>query len=186
MKRLTASKIGLVLIITILLISGSGCRSGETPGGNNHQVETSLGNQVPSFSALYELDQILTLPPVKVGLVNLGIVTNSIYKEGDNVQRGHVALGLEVANTAEKNIWFYPEQIQVILNSGEELTADVSISSDIGGNFPERRIKKGFILFPINDTAPELITELTLIIGAPLDENFEPLGENQELVIALN
>lgn len=186
MKRLTSRKIGLMLVIIILLISVPGCHSGEAPEGHNHQIGAASENQVQSFSVIYDLDQVFALPPVKIGLVNVGVVTNTIYEEGDNVQRGHVALGLEIANTADENVWFYPEQIQVILNSGEKLTADVSISSDIGGNFPERHVKKGFLLFPIYETEPELITDITLVIAAPLDTEYEPLGENQKLVISLS
>lgn len=186
MKGTQTGKTGLLLMIVVMLtlIAASGCSTDGTVYGDR-QVQASLDNQVQSFSTIYELDQIFTVSPMKVGLVNVGIVTNSIYNEGDNVQRGHLALGLEVANTSQETVWFYPEQIQVVLASGEELAADISISSDIGGNFPTKRIKKGFILFPINETVPEVIEGFTLKISAPLDENHQPLGEDQELVVTL-
>lgn len=187
MKGIKTNKPGLLLIAIIMLalMSASGCSTSDSVDTGNAQVQASLANQVRSFSTVYELDQIFTIAPVKVGLVNVGIVTNSNYTEGDNVQRGHLALGLEVANTSEEPVWFFPEQIQVVLTGGEELAADVSISSDVGGIFPARRIKKGFILFPINDTEPEAIKEFTLRIGAPLDENHQPLSEDQEVVVNL-
>lgn len=150
--------------------------------GVNVQHQEVTG-KVQDFSRLFNVDQVVEMGPIKVGVVNIGLVKNTVAGEDDF--KGHIALGLEVANTAPEMVRFYPEQFVIYLNTGERLSSDISISSDIGGVFTHRRVKKGFVLFPIKDSEPDEINELVILMVAPENENHQPLCENQELAIPL-
>lgn len=173
----------LVFILAAALIVGCNQKPGKELGKDN--IAAQEGESEKSFSVLFDLNQIVEIEPIKVGLVNVGVISNTLYKKGSEDQRGHLALGLEVGNISDEIIWFFAEQCEITLTSGEILKVDANISSDVGGNFPPHRLKKGFLLFPINETDPDEIKELTLKIKSPLGNGQTPLGEDLEVPIKL-
>lgn len=173
----------LIFILVVALIVGCNQETDKELGKDNMVAQG--GESEKSFSVLFDLDQIIEMEPIKIGLINVGVISNTLYKKGSEDQRGHLALGLEIGNISDELIWVFTEQCEITLISGEILKVDANISSDVGGSFPPHRLKKGFLLFPINETDPDEIKELTLKIKSPLGSGQTPLGEDLEVPIKL-
>ncbi|MFA5535710.1 MAG: hypothetical protein WDA53_00900 [Bacillota bacterium] len=185
MQQRKINKILSVLLSILILGSITSCGQNTLPGTNEIKDADQTVHNHQSFSTVYELDQIIELHPIKVRLVNTGIISNPLYEKGSDDQKGHLALGLEVGNVSSDLAWFFSEQSEIILNSGEILETDVNTSSDLGGSFPPHRLKKGFLVFPFKDTEPNTIKEYVLKIKAPLNSKQISIGEDLELKINL-
>lgn len=168
-----------ILLLLVLLPFLYGCGRETTKPDQDVPASTRV-NPEEKLSEVYNLDRLLDLEPIKLRIVNLGLV--KFVNPSENL-KGHIALGLEIANTGKETVNFFPEQIVVTPNSGKEIYADVNISSDIGGTFPAKRAMQGFIIFPLSGINPNEITSLTIKFPAPQNEKHQPLGPEKIITL---
>lgn len=167
-----------VLLLGVFFLSASGC--GKTSSMATSSPPAGAEN-TKRLSSVYEIDRLVELEPVKLRIVNVGVVSF----ENSESNKGQIALGLEIANLGNESIRFFPEQIVLNTNLGKDLYADISLSSDIGGTFPAGRVKKGFILFPLPEGSPDAINHLTVKFAPPQDLDYKPLGKELKVEIEL-
>ncbi|MCO1601784.1 hypothetical protein [Desulfosporosinus nitroreducens] len=182
MKRFRIVNLALMTIITAATLTLTSCSAtsmvekGQEPPTN-----------IPSYSKTQQLDTIVNLGSIKIRIDSVSMIKNTTESQPD--LQGHLALGLEVGNISSESVRFYPEQIVVTTNTGEQLLADMPESADLGGLlggvFPPKRILQGYVMFPLQKSSPTDISEITILIKAPQNEKDQPLGDDHRLVIPI-
>lgn len=89
-----------------------------------------------------------------------------------------VAMNVIVENTIDDTISFHPNQATLVTNTGEQVTADIWYSDDVGGEFLGKVKKEGNVLFFV-ETMPEELTEVRFIVEGPFDANYEQIAEDR-------
>lgn len=89
-----------------------------------------------------------------------------------------VAMNVSVENTIDDTVNFHPNQATLVTNTGEQVTADLWYSEDVGGEFLGKVRKEGNVLFFV-ETMPEELTEVRFIVDGPFDANYEQIAEDR-------
>lgn len=89
-----------------------------------------------------------------------------------------VAMNVIVENTIDDTISFHPNQATLVTNTGEQVTADIWYSDDVGGEFLGKVKKEGNVLFFVA-AMPEELTEVRFIVDGPFDANYEQVAEDR-------
>ncbi|WP_173297856.1 hypothetical protein [Thermanaeromonas sp. C210] len=160
----------------------TGCNKSPAPSSPDSDMAVAKVDPGTPLSKVYNIDRIVELEPIKIRIVNIGIVN---FLNAPQDRSGQVALGLEIANTGDQTVYYYPEEMVLTTPSGQNFPPDVTISSDVGGSYPPRTIKKGFILFPVAGNMQEEISRLTIKFPAPEDSHHNPLREELTIDIEL-
>ena len=117
----------------------------------------------------------LTITDVQISKVNPKPDYKSMFNDKDEVTS--VVIAVEVENTSDKTISFYPDQGTLVTNTKEQKEAELFLSDDVGGDFIGQVIKKGNIVFILDSKADE-INNLKFVLGHPSNENLENVGED--------
>ena len=89
-----------------------------------------------------------------------------------------VAMNVIVENTIDDTVSFHPNQATLVTNTGEQVTADLWYSDDVGGEFLGKVKKEGNVLFFV-EAMPEELTEVRFIVDGPFDVNYEQIAEDR-------
>ena len=89
-----------------------------------------------------------------------------------------VAMNVIVENTIDDTVSFHPNQATLVTNTGEQVTADLWHSDDVGGEFLGKVKKEGNVLFFVA-AMPEELTEVRFIVDGPFDANYEQIAEDR-------
>lgn len=89
-----------------------------------------------------------------------------------------IAMNMIVENTVDETINFHPNQATLVTNTGEQVTADLWFSDDVGGEFLGKVKKEGNVLFFVK-AMPEDLTDIKVVIDGPSDTNYEWIGESR-------
>lgn len=93
-----------------------------------------------------------------------------------------VAFDIEVENTTDKDVNFYPNMAKIITSSKEQVEPNMLLSDDVGGEFLGKVKKDGTIIYILSNTKADDLKTLELRIDAPMETtNYDPLGENIKL-----
>lgn len=63
-------------------------------------------------------------------------------------------------------------------NTGEQVSADLWFSDDVGGEFLGKVKKEGNVLFFVK-AMPEELADVKVVIDGPSDANYESIGESR-------
>lgn len=88
-----------------------------------------------------------------------------------------VAMDIEVENTSEKTISFYPDQSEITTNTKEQVSSELFLSDSVGGDYIGKVKKSGTIFFILKNSSADDINTITYHVDAPCDENFESVGD---------
>lgn len=88
-----------------------------------------------------------------------------------------VAMDIEVENTSEKTISFYPDQSEITTNTKEQVSSEVFLSDSVGGDYIGKVKKSGTVFFILKNSSADDIDTITYHVDAPCDENFESVGD---------
>lgn len=88
-----------------------------------------------------------------------------------------VAMDIEVENTSEKTINFYPDQSEITTNTKEQVSSEVFLSDSVGGDYIGKVKKSGTVFFILKNSSADDIDTITYHVDAPCDENFESVGD---------
>ncbi|WP_071026053.1 hypothetical protein [Peptoniphilus raoultii] len=155
---------------------------------NNKKTDSSVGNvdesdfgrlevikEKKNINDLFESGPIkLTVTDIQISKVNPKPDYKSMFGDKDEVTS--VVLAVEVENTSDETISFYPDQGTVVTNTKEQKEAEVFLSDEVGGDFIGKVVKEGNIVFILDSNAEE-INNVKFVLGSPLNSNFENVGE---------
>lgn len=123
-----------------------------------------------------------------IGSVNFAIdkvqtsrlTVNEAYRDSFDAQEEVtvVAMNVIVENTVDETISFHPNQATLVTNTGEQVTADLWFSDDVGGEFLGKVKKEGNVLFFVK-AMPEDLADVKVVIDGPSDANYESIGESR-------
>lgn len=116
----------------------------------------------------------LTVTDVQISKVNPNPDYKSMFNDKDEVTS--VVVAVEVENTSDETISFYPDQGTLVTNTKEQKEAEMFLSDEVGGDFIGQVVKKGNIVFILDSNANE-ISNLKFVFGNPSNANFEGVGE---------
>lgn len=103
------------------------------------------------------------------------------FMESDVME--YIQIDMEVENTSEETINFYPGQATITTNTGEQLEPDMWLSDHIEGEFIGAVKKSGSEFFVLENSKAEDIEWVRIIIDAPHNENWDDVGEKLDFKI---
>lgn len=116
----------------------------------------------------------LTITDIQISKVNPSPNYKSMFNDKDEVTS--VVLAVEVENTSDETISFFPDQGTIVTNTKEQKGAQVFLSDEVGGDFIGQVKKKGNIIFILDSNAEE-INNVKFVLGNASNSNFENVGE---------
>lgn len=160
----------------------------ETTVENNKKADSSVGKidksefgrvevikEKKNINDLFESGPIkLTITDIQISKVNPSPNYKSMFNNKDEVTS--VVLAVEVENTSDETISFFPDQGTIVTNTKEQKGAQVFLSDEVGGDFIGQVKKKGNIIFIIDSNAEE-INNVKFVLGNASNANFESVGE---------
>lgn len=96
-----------------------------------------------------------------------------------------VAIDASAENTTEDTLSFYIGQATLTTNTKEQVEADGFLSEYINGEFLGNVKNSGSLIYILKQSKAEDITNLTLHIDGPSNENFETIGDDAKIDISL-
>ena len=93
-----------------------------------------------------------------------------------------IILDVDVENTSDDTVSFYPDQAVLTTNTGEQIDAEMMFVEEIGGDFIGKVKKSGKVVF-LAESDPKEITQIKYIVEGPSNANFEPLAEKYTVEI---
>lgn len=169
-----------VLFMVIGLLTFTGFVQGTSQFARDNTQSPGESNQ--KLSTVYDIDRIIELNQIKIRIINVGMVR---FDGPRAEEQGQIALGLEIANTGDKEVSYMPEQITLTGSSGETLLPDLNISEKMSGPYPPKRIMQGFMIFPLEGKKPENFSNLTIKFPCAMDSSNQPLGKELKVDIKL-
>ncbi|MDE5414214.1 hypothetical protein [Alkalihalobacterium chitinilyticum] len=163
----------------------------EADNGWETQVGETVENEGGAFTLIARNDQvetqetgpmILNIPQVNAASAKLkGDVAE--FLETEDIE--YIQIDMEVENTSEDTITFYPAQATITTNTGEQLESDIWLSDHIDGDFFGQVKQEGSQYFILEKSKAEEIEWVRILISAPLDENWNSLGEDLDFRVEL-
>lgn len=117
----------------------------------------------------------LTVKDIQISKLNPSESYKPMFDEKDEVTV--LVMALEVENTSDETISFYPNQGIVVTNTKEQRDADMFLSDSVGGDFIGQVIKTGNVIF-ILDSKAEEVDSMKFVLGHPSNQSFENIGED--------
>jgi len=169
----------------------------EDTEANDGDWETAVGETIEndggSFTLVAREDNIdtvetgpmtLDIPQLNVQDVNLsGDLLDFIEFE----PTGIIQIDMEVSNTSDDDINFYPDQATITTNTGEQLEADLWFSDHIGGEYLGAVNKSGSVYYLLENSNPEDIDTIRITMSAPHTlEDWEDVGEAVDFEVSIN
>nr|DAJ98186.1 MAG TPA: protein of unknown function (DUF5068) [Caudoviricetes sp.] len=96
-----------------------------------------------------------------------------------------VAINASAENTTEDTLSFYIGQATLTTNTKEQVESDGFLSEYINGEFLGNVKNSGTLIYILKNSKAEDLTNLTLHIDAPHNENFENIGDEVKAEINL-
>jgi hypothetical protein len=155
------------------------------------QVGETVENEGGKFTLIARNDEvetqetgpmILNIPQVNATSATLkGDVAD--FLETDAIE--YIQIDMEVENTSEDTITFYPAQATITTSTGEQLESDMWLSDHIDGDFFGQVKQEGSQYFILEKSKAEDIEWVRVIINAPLDEDWNNVGEKLDFRVEL-
>lgn len=95
-----------------------------------------------------------------------------------------ITMAVDVENTSEDTISFYPDQSTIVTDTKEQKEASLILSDELGGDFIGNVKKSGNIIY-ILDSKAEEVHSLKFVIEGASNSNFETVGNKIEFNYSL-
>lgn len=95
-----------------------------------------------------------------------------------------IAFNLSAENTSEDTINFFLGQATLVSNTKEQVYSDIWLSDYIEGEYLGQVVHSGTSIYLLENSNADDITNVKLHISAPIDSNYESIGE--DIVIDIN
>lgn len=94
-----------------------------------------------------------------------------------------VGIEMEVENTVDNEVDFFPNQGTIVTNTKEQVDAALFFSDDIGGRFLGNVKKSGQTYFFCKDSSPDEITSVRYHVNGPLNVDTMDVGDALNITI---
>lgn len=176
MKVFWQALFSLLLFLTLTL---TGC---STDTEVKQEVNSTV-TKVEKISQTADLNEIVDLGLMKMRIINISLVKNT--DPAEDAPQGRIALGVEVGNVSNEDVFFNHGDLELQINTGETTTPDLTMTSDLGGNYPPQRVQQGFITFSLEESELSSVEELLLKIPLPAGKEGQSFSETEEVKISL-
>lgn len=174
--------------------SDSSATEEASAGKVENQEGDTVENEAGTFEVIKRVDNVAS---VKTGPINLDIdeakviqgELNSEYQEileRDSAEISYIQVDLTAENTEETPVDFYATEGTITTNTGEQLESDMFFGEPIDGMFLDAVTQTGNSIYILENSTAEEVESATLRIGAPVNEDFEDVGESIEEEINFN
>lgn len=93
-----------------------------------------------------------------------------------------ITFDVEVENTTDKDINFYPNMAKLITSTKEQIEPNMLLSDDVGGEFLGNVKKQGNLIYILENTKADDIKTLEVRADAPIDaKTYDALGDEIKL-----
>ncbi|OIJ12644.1 hypothetical protein BKP37_12635 [Anaerobacillus alkalilacustris] len=159
--------------------------------GFEHSVGDVIENEGGKFTLISRASDIETQEtgPIIFNISQVNTSTGDLkgdlasFLEKDFIN--YIQIDMEVENTSEENITFFPAQATITTNTGEQLESDMWLSEHIDGEFIGAVKKSGSQFFILEKSVAEDIEWVRIIIGAPMNADWENVGEKIDFTVNL-
>lgn len=204
LKRRLFMKKSVLLLIACLLLSMTACGGAENkPAANVKDIkkeepkekaptetvsESEFGRleviaQNKEINDTYESGPMkLTVNALQISKLNPSDNYKEMFEGKDEVSV--ITMAVDVENTSEDTISFYPDQSTVVTDTKEQKEANIFISDELGGDFIGNVKKSGNIIY-ILDSKAEDIHSLKFVIEGASNSNLETVGDKIEFNYSL-
>jgi len=117
----------------------------------------------------------VTVHAIQIGVAEPNETYKPMFDEKDKVSV--VTIEMTVENKSDKTNSFYPDQGTIVTNTKTQASANIWFSDSVGGDFIGEVVKKGNVIFLIDDD-PQNISLIKYVIGGPFDGDFNSIGED--------
>lgn len=162
---------------------------------DNSYKDYKLGDVVENDSGIFtlvkrtELNKSYVSEPIKLTIPAVSVVhvetkepMKRIYDDRDELV--YVSVNMIIENTIEDTISFYPDQLILVTNTGEQIEMpDMYLSDNLGGEFYGKVVKDGQVIIILEKSRAEDIEWVKLFINGASNEKFEKVGEDLEIKI---
>lgn len=92
-----------------------------------------------------------------------------------------VGIQLEVENTSDEDITWYPYMSTIVTSDKEQVDSDVFMSDSVGGEFFGNVAKQGQIYFICKNTDADKLSYFQWRVDHPFDEKYNDVGEDLKI-----
>ncbi|MCR6097741.1 hypothetical protein HXA31_00160 [Salipaludibacillus agaradhaerens] len=156
--------------------------------------ETEVGETVETEAGTFTLharaDDIETIEtgPIVMEIEQLNAQSGELSDEMaeilDTEELHMIQLDLTVENTADEDIMFYSGQATISTSTGEQLESDMWLSDYIDGEMMAGTKANGTFFFVLENSDAADVESVRLTWNAPLDEDWENVGEDVDIKVA--
>ncbi|PAF13712.1 hypothetical protein CHH59_12750 [Shouchella clausii] len=101
----------------------------------------------------------------------------------DTEPTGVIQIDIEVSNSSEDTLRFHMDKATITTSTGEQLEPDFLSSDHLGGEFIGAVNKSGSVRYMLENSDPNEIEWVRILINGPSDENYERIGEDVDVQI---
>ena len=88
------------------------------------------------------------------------------------------AVDISVENTSDETLAIYPDQSTIVTSTKEQVSSELFLSDNVGGDFLGQVIKSGQVYFLAKNSSAADISSIKWYIDAPLDSNWDKMCED--------
>lgn len=197
-------KKSILLLIACLLLSMTACGTTENESAANVKnikkeepkekapAETVSESEFGRFEVIAQNKEIadtydsgpmkLTVNALQISKLNPSDNYKEMFDGKDEVTV--ITMAVDVENTSEDTISFYPDQSTIVTDTKEQKEASLILSDELGGDFIGNVKKSGNIIY-ILDSKAEKVHSLKFVIEGASNSNFETVGNKIEFNYSL-
>ncbi|WP_018392544.1 hypothetical protein [Bacillus sp. 37MA] len=194
------NKLGLSLLFLLLSFVLAACSEEATPEKET-AVETkeepaatktssenkTILNETGTFTQIKKSMSVdpVTSGPFTVSLPLVSTVSGKLAGEAatyygtNNLQFVQVEMDIAHSTEATDNLWL--SFVKIVTNTGEQLDPDITLSNMISGDFYGKVNHTGSYVYVLQNSQPEDIEWIRVLIDPPHDENNNEIGESFDI-----
>ncbi|GAE30000.1 hypothetical protein [Halalkalibacter hemicellulosilyticus] len=156
---------------------------------SDHEEGDVVENEGGTFTLISKQDEIESQEtgPMIVDITQVNASSGQL--QGDladfmeTTEIEYIQIDMEVENTSDDTIFFYPGQATITTNTGEQLESDMWLSDHIDGEFIGAVRKSGSQFFILENSTADEIETVRIIINAPHNEEWEDVGDKIDFTV---
>lgn len=157
--------------------------------------DTQVGEQVENEGGTFTLharqDDVETIEtgPITMEIEQVNAASGELSPEmqkmieKENID--YVQIDLTVENAGEEDTTFYASQATIATSTGEQLEPDLWLSDHIAGDLMSGTSHSGSFYFVLENSKAEDVESVRVTWSAPVDANYEEVGEAVDIDVEL-
>ncbi|PKR76671.1 hypothetical protein CEY16_12695 [Halalkalibacillus sediminis] len=164
--------------------------NGEVNSENAEPGDT-IKTEGGTFELQGKMDEPQTFESGPVVLTIEKVVTVSGTLEGEMKdfmemdEMEYIQVDIAVENTSDEDITFYAAQGTMSTNTGEQIEPDMWLSDHIEGEMMANTKSSGSVMYVLNESQAADVKTMRFVFDAPIDTDWENLGEKIDFEITI-